>query len=102
MSESQHPSPVDPRPDDSPHQTTSGPDPADPGCASAEPAPEPEMTPNQPETIRTVAETAQGQRVTRRTVDRREVTEHTYETITEDIPLAAYQGPGSAHPAPVG
>lgn len=45
---------------------------------------------------------AGGRRVTRRTVNRREVTEHTEETITEDIPLEAYQGPSSTHPAPVG
>lgn len=43
-----------------------------------------------------------GRRVTRRTIDRREVTEYTEETITEDIPLEAYQGPPSRHPAPVG
>lgn len=43
-----------------------------------------------------------GRRVTSRTVNRREVTEHTVETITEDIPLEAYQGPSSTHPAPVG
>jgi hypothetical protein len=42
--------------------------------------------------------------VTRRTVDRSEVTEHTVETVTEDIPLEAYayQGPVSSHPGPVG
>ena len=46
--------------------------------------------------------TRSGRRVTRRTVDRSEVTEHTVETVTEDIPIEAYQGPASAHPAPVG
>ena len=45
---------------------------------------------------------AGGRRVTRRTVDRSEVTEHTVETITEEIPPEYYQGPTSTHPAPVG
>lgn len=41
-----------------------------------------------------------GQRVTRRTIHRRETEETTQETITEDLPL--YSGPVSDHPAPVG
>jgi hypothetical protein len=44
--------------------------------------------------------TRAGRRVTRRTVHRRETETHTEETITEDLPV--YQGPSSAHPAPVG
>ena len=93
MSETPQPSPSDPRPDDPPDQTTPDPDPTE--ASGAEPAPG-------PETARIESETRKGRRVTRRTVDRREVTEHTQETITDDIPLEAYQGPGSAHPAPVG
>lgn len=54
--------------------------------------PEPELAASSPA----------GRRVTRRTVNRREVTEHTEETITEDLPLEAYQGRVSSHPEPVG
>ena len=69
-----------------------------------EPATEPAVEAADPETTTHAAGTEQvtGRRVTTRTTNRREVTEHTQETITEHIPLEAYQGPGSAHPAPVG
>lgn len=50
----------------------------------------------------TYDEVAGGHRVTRRTVRRREFTEHVDETITEDVPLQAYQAPAGKHPNPVG
>jgi hypothetical protein len=43
-----------------------------------------------------------GHRVTRRTVRRRETAEDLEETITEEVPIEAYQAPTAAHPAPVG
>ena len=102
MPEDQNPLPSDPPQNSSPDESAAeepstsnekDPDNGDAATETVEPA---------AAAYTTRAERAAGRRVTRRTSDRREVTEHTQETITEDIPLEAYQGPGSTHPAPVG
>lgn len=76
------------------------PEPSAPDAPDTEPASTPGAPPAPPAAEQRTG--AGGRRVTRRTVDRSEVTEHTVETITEEIPPEYYQGPASAHPAPVG